>query len=37
MKIKEGSPYKIIPEGCDDCRSCIFSCPVNAIEESLTF
>ncbi len=33
--IEEGTPYKVIPERCDDCGSCILSCPKDAILQSL--
>lgn len=35
--IQKGDTYSVIPERCDDCGSCLLSCPVGAIKESLVF
>lgn len=35
--IEAGTPYRCIPERCDDCSSCLQVCPVDAILESLVF
>lgn len=29
--------YRVMPERCDDCGSCLLRCPIGAIAESLTF